>query len=322
MLRDAGSADPAVAPRDAEPTTRRPRDRRSRDGLGRRMARSTGDRQLGASRPPSNRTTSSWPSATSAVRGGRRRRAARRRPRWPSSPTPRPTPGAAWSCCCRRRRRAPDPPAGAIVLEAPADDPDGVFARTVGRFAAALDAGRTRRDGPRLGRGAGGWERDARRLTEPRSGRRAGADQLRAVVADVVDERSRPATISSASSGAGRSRPWSSPTSVGSGSSQSAQSAGLEDDRHPVVERGDRLVRGRRHDRERAPDRVGHRVAPAGPQPGQGQRRAVAATDEERPADRPVALPFVEPVGRDDAAAPAEAVGEGRDSWRPSRPGR
>jgi hypothetical protein len=32
-------------------------------------------------------------------------------------------------------------PGGAIVLGAPAADPDGVFARTVGEFAAALDAG-------------------------------------------------------------------------------------------------------------------------------------------------------------------------------------
>ncbi|MEA2538283.1 MAG: hypothetical protein QOF11_2517 [Chloroflexota bacterium] len=32
-------------------------------------------------------------------------------------------------------------PAEAIVIEAPGSDPDGVFARTVGRFAAALDAG-------------------------------------------------------------------------------------------------------------------------------------------------------------------------------------
>ena len=33
-------------------------------------------------------------------------------------------------------------PAGATVLEAPRDDPDGAFGRTVGRFAAALDQGR------------------------------------------------------------------------------------------------------------------------------------------------------------------------------------
>jgi len=33
-------------------------------------------------------------------------------------------------------------PAGVTVLEAPRDDPDGVFGRTVGRFAAALDEGR------------------------------------------------------------------------------------------------------------------------------------------------------------------------------------
>jgi hypothetical protein len=32
-------------------------------------------------------------------------------------------------------------PGGAIVLGAPPDDPDGVFARTVGEYAAALDAG-------------------------------------------------------------------------------------------------------------------------------------------------------------------------------------
>jgi len=48
--------------------------------------------------------------------------------------------------------------AGATVLEAPPDDPDGAFAALVGRFAAALDRGEPAADALRSAVAAGGWE--------------------------------------------------------------------------------------------------------------------------------------------------------------------
>jgi hypothetical protein len=48
--------------------------------------------------------------------------------------------------------------AAATVLEAPSDDPDGVFAALVGRFAAALDRGEPAADALRAAAAAGGWE--------------------------------------------------------------------------------------------------------------------------------------------------------------------
>ena len=52
------------------------------------------------------------------------------------------------------------PPAidAAIVLGAPRDDPDGIFARTVGEFAAALDAGADPADAMAAVVAALGWE--------------------------------------------------------------------------------------------------------------------------------------------------------------------
>jgi hypothetical protein len=47
---------------------------------------------------------------------------------------------------------------GAMVLEAPADDPDGAFAVLVGRFAAALDRGEAAPDALRGAVAEGGWE--------------------------------------------------------------------------------------------------------------------------------------------------------------------
>ncbi|HSW42048.1 MAG TPA: hypothetical protein VLM76_06030 [Patescibacteria group bacterium] len=47
--------------------------------------------------------------------------------------------------------------AGATVLEAPVDDPDGAFAGLVGRFAAALDGG-VHPEAFRAATAAGGWE--------------------------------------------------------------------------------------------------------------------------------------------------------------------
>ena len=52
-------------------------------------------------------------------------------------------------------------PAEVTVLEAPPSDPDGIFGRTVGRFAAALDQGRRRerRRWPWRPRAPAGWRR-------------------------------------------------------------------------------------------------------------------------------------------------------------------
>jgi hypothetical protein len=54
-----------------------------------------------------------------------------------------------------------DPPDGlppdAMVFEAPADDPDGVFAALVGRFAAALDDGADAADAFRASIAVEGW---------------------------------------------------------------------------------------------------------------------------------------------------------------------
>lgn len=53
-------------------------------------------------------------------------------------------------------------PDGAIVLEAPASDPDGVFARTVGAYAAALDAGADPAGALAAVTAAEGWQRSDR----------------------------------------------------------------------------------------------------------------------------------------------------------------
>lgn len=50
-------------------------------------------------------------------------------------------------------------PDGAIILEAPASDPEGVFARTVGAFAAALDAGADPGLALEAATAAEGWQR-------------------------------------------------------------------------------------------------------------------------------------------------------------------
>ncbi|MEO8228155.1 MAG: PfkB family carbohydrate kinase [Chloroflexota bacterium] len=50
-------------------------------------------------------------------------------------------------------------PAGSIVLEAPASDPDGAFARTVGAFAAALDTGSDPAEALEAATAAEGWQR-------------------------------------------------------------------------------------------------------------------------------------------------------------------
>ena len=52
----------------------------------------------------------------------------------------------------------PDGYGGATVLEAPTEDPDGVFAALVGRFAAALDRGERAAEALKAAVAAGGWE--------------------------------------------------------------------------------------------------------------------------------------------------------------------
>ena len=53
---------------------------------------------------------------------------------------------------------APNLPAGATVLEAPASDPDGLFGRTVGGFAAALDRGASGADALAQATSGAGWQ--------------------------------------------------------------------------------------------------------------------------------------------------------------------
>jgi len=60
-----------------------------------------------------------------------------------------------------RGRATTAAPGSAIVLEAPAVDPDGAFAALVGRFAAALDRGVDAADAFRAAIADGGWERAA-----------------------------------------------------------------------------------------------------------------------------------------------------------------
>ena len=154
-------------------------------------------------------------------------------------------------------------------------------------------------------------DRSRPRLTDV-SGGGERLDQLGTVAPDVVDEaldRRRPRARRPRS---GTSRPSSSPGSAAIGSSQRSQASVVDDDRHPVVEVGQRLVGRGRDDREGPPDRLGRRVAPARPQAGEGERRAVAADDPVRLADRALALPLVERIDRHEAALADERVAEGR----------
>ncbi len=59
------------------------------------------------------------------------------------------------------RPGCPRAPFGAIVLEAPEDDPAGAFAALVGRFAASLDRGVDAAEAFRTAIDEGGWERAA-----------------------------------------------------------------------------------------------------------------------------------------------------------------
>ena len=69
--------------------------------------------------------------------------------------------GAALVVITRGGQAAPGAPFGAIVLEAPEDDPAGAFAALVGRFAASLDRGVDAAEAFRTAIDEGGWERAA-----------------------------------------------------------------------------------------------------------------------------------------------------------------
>ena len=80
-------------------------------------------------------------------------------------------------------------PPDAIVFEAPADDPDGVFATLVGTFAAALDDGADAGGGVPLVAAGGGLDRVGSGLTRTASGGRPERlDQGWAVLSNVVDQ--------------------------------------------------------------------------------------------------------------------------------------
>ena len=68
---------------------------------------------------------------------------------------------AALVVIARRGQASTIAPAGAIVLEAPEDDPAGAFAALVGRFAASLDRGVDAAEAFRAAIVEGGWERAA-----------------------------------------------------------------------------------------------------------------------------------------------------------------
>jgi hypothetical protein len=69
--------------------------------------------------------------------------------------------GAALVVIARGGQAATGAPPGAIVLEAPQDDPAGAFAALVGRFAASLDRGVDAGEAFRISIAEGGWERTA-----------------------------------------------------------------------------------------------------------------------------------------------------------------
>jgi hypothetical protein len=69
--------------------------------------------------------------------------------------------GAALVVIARGGQATTSASAGAIVLEAPEDDPAGAFAALVGRFAASLDRGVDAAEAFRASVVEGGWERSA-----------------------------------------------------------------------------------------------------------------------------------------------------------------
>ena len=157
------------------------------------------------------------------------------------------------------------------VRGAPDADPDGVFAGLVGSFAAALDDGTEPGEAFRASVASDGWT-EATEATDRRLAQVSERlDELGSVAPDVVDvadgvDLERDVLV--------RDQQAEELARIRRGRVQPAVPGVLgDDDRHPVVQVGQGLVRRRRHDREGPPDRVGRRVAPARPQAGERERR-------------------------------------------------
>ena len=119
----------------------------------------------------------------------------------------------------------------ATAFEAPDADPDGLFGRTIGRFAAALDQGVAGRGGPGPGDDVGPAGR-RRRPEDGQAGSISSGPLLRTLLTSgrtgiqeqlVVGRRLEQARQLA--------------RCPGLGSSQRSQCAGLEDHRHPIVDR-------------------------------------------------------------------------------------
>ena len=143
-----------------------------------------------------------------------------------------------------------------------------------------------------------------------------GSNATRVVVAGVVDDSAH---------GAGRQRFVSTRTERQPLAAQPRRERFRgQDDRHAVVHRRHYRVGGGGQDRARLDDVArpargkrtaqGHaaRHGPALPQAGERQQAAVAAADQIRLPDGARALPFIEPVGRNQAAPAAERGAERR----------
>ena len=116
-------------------------------------------------------------------------------------------------------------------------------------------------------------------------------------------------TASRRSSGAGRSSAWAAPTSVVLQSSQASKVLPPQHHRHAVMQRRNRGVGVAGDDGDRV-DLAAFPVPPALPNSGEGDQPALARTKQERP---PLALwprPFIEAVGRHEAAPLGEGAAE------------
>ena len=209
------------------------------------------------------------------------------------------------------------------VLAAPAEHDEGAFARLVGSYAAALDAGSDPSAAFSLAVSAVGWEVELSACsatgagTQPHGGHRRGRYSSRAAPRPA---RSPCAAISSGpllrtlfTGGGPRRRPGRRVARLQEAAARRLPASGRaslpttrHDDRHPVVDRPHERVRARRHDRERpVPDpRLG--VLAPRPQARDHERPLVRIVDPHRLPLRAVAQPLVEPVHRHQAPAPPE----------------
>ena len=161
----------------------------------------------------------------------------------------------------------------AVVLEAPDADPDGAFADLVGAFAAALDAGDQPESGvPRVARvgrlerrrsGAGPRPVDPASACVRRSTQSPTVGWAGSASRSISSGPSRRTSLTKRTTGwtsvhrsFGPSSPRSSPGSRRMRVEPAIPGLLGDDDRHPVVQVAERVVRGRGHDRERAAARV------------------------------------------------------------------